>query len=204
MRHHGLRVFLAITLVLLGARSLSAQPYPVVGFSTGWVQATFAGSDLGSASYRPGFSAGALLRYPLNDWLALRPELWYEVKGGKRVEGAPFAPDGARVRISYVSLPLLVHVAPGSGQVRLLLGPQLSVRLNTTVDDQDADASFQAFDLGGVGGLELGLPLRRGLMHEVFLSGRYYLGFTKIDHTGPKADDVKNRGFSIALGMAFR
>lgn len=119
-------------LVLLGAQTLQAQPGPVVGFSTGWVQATFTGKDLESAAYRPGFTVGASLRYPLHNWIALRPELWYEVKGGKQVKNAPFAPDGARVRISYVSLPLLVHgVLPvGNGIARLLAGPQLSVRLN--------------------------------------------------------------------------
>ena len=204
MRNLGLRMLLAIALVLLGAQSLSAQPYPVVGFSTGWVQATFSGNDLGSAAYRPGFAAGVFLRYPLTPWLALRPELWYEMKGGKRLVGAPFAPDGASVRISYTSLPLLVHVAPGAGHVRLLLGPQFSVRTNTRVKGEDADMFFQAFDIGGVGGVELGLPVQRGLMQEVFLSGRYYLGFTKIDHTGPKADDVKNRSFLLSLGVVFR
>ncbi len=185
---------------------LQAQPDPLVGFASGWVQATFVGEDLGSAAYRPGFTAGAFLRYPLNDLLALQPELWYEVKGGKQVQGAPFAPDDARVRISYTSLSLLMRVAvpPGNGILRFMAGPQFSVRLNTEINEQDADAMLQAFDLGGVGGIELGLPVQRGLMREVFLAGRYYLGLTKIDRSGPRTDDVKNRNFSLILGVAFR
>ncbi|SHK54880.1 porin family protein [Rhodothermus profundi] len=195
---------LSLWMAFVGIPSLYAQPAPTVGFAAGWVQATFSGKDLGRAAYRAGFSAGVFLSYPLANWLAIRPEFWYEMKGGKQLAGAPFAPDGASVRITYTSLPLLLQVAPGTGRVRLLLGPQFSVRLNTEVEGEDADMFFQAFDVGGVGGLEVGLPVQRGLMQEVFIAGRYYLGLTKIDHSGPRADDVKNRSFSLTLGVAFR
>jgi hypothetical protein len=174
-----------------------------------------------------GLTGGVTAELPLSDVLALRSELVYTMKGGRReVDLSILGPGTYDVTLDfdyafdYVELPLLLEVSEPTPVARLALfaGPTLSLNVRERVDaratgtingvpitDEQAakligppsDRWVEATDLGAT----LGTRAVRG---RLAFEARFTLGLPVVsdrDDTGGFIG-VKNRAFAVSIGYA--
>lgn len=137
-------------------------------------------SDAAGAKNKTGFHGGVFLGLKFNEKLALQPELLYSQQGAKL--------DIGDVDLNYVNIPVVVKYYLVKG-LNLQVGPQFGF----VVDDNFVIGEPENFDLSGVAGLGLDIPL------GIRIDARYNFGLTEI----AKNSDSKNGVFSIALGYSF-
>ncbi|MGE0441252.1 MAG: porin family protein [Gemmatimonadales bacterium] len=142
-----------------------------------------------------GFGFGGFLRTPLGGSLSLQPELAIMGKGSK-------FEDDAKIRITYLELPVLARVAfGGSDRARpfVVAGPALAVKagcqLNVAGDKvgcNDQTTGVKSTDLSVVAGA--------GVESAKFaVSLRYLLGLTNINGNSGGVAVVKNRALSLQV-----
>lgn len=168
-------------------------------------------SDTDGASTRNGMIAGGTLTMQLLRDFAVQPELLYAQKG---VEGT-FTDDetGERVKLTlkndYVEMPVLArYTFPLRAPIRpfVLAGPSFALSANCEAEgssggvsasvDCDRFASLNDFDVGGIAGAGLEMPVGR---NAVTLGARYEFGFSEVFDEST----AKNRAWSILLGIRF-
>jgi hypothetical protein len=180
-----------------------------IGILAGANSATIGGSDADGADRRTGFVAGVYLVKPIAAGISLRPELLYSQKGAKTTIVDEDVSAKAELKLSYVDVPVLLQFEPSSASAvrpHVYVGPSFGIKadcklaasgggLSASVDcDQDFD--LKSFDLGGVVGAGIGLPLG-GV--GATIGARYQHGFTDI----AKDATVKNRVFSVYASVEF-
>ncbi len=105
-----------------------------------------------------------------------------------------FNSDQSKVRLNYLSIPLLVNYKLIGNFLSLQAGPQFSVLM-----DQDKNllqnGKFSDGDFAMLGGVQLKLSALR-------ISGRYVVGLNNINDIDNQ-DKWKNQGFQLAVGIGF-
>ncbi len=110
--------------------------------------------------------------------------------------------------LDYVEIPILLklNILP-VGPVRpvLFAGPSLGVLLNATgrmtgIEDTDIDDMFEKTAWAAVfgGGLDFKMA---GI--ALSIDGRYHMGLTNIAADTVEGETVKNKGFSVLVGIGF-
>lgn len=174
----------------------------------------YAGDKL-SNDIRLGFHIGANAQIAVAPDFYFQPGLLLSTKGTKESAGS----EDAKIRVSYIEMPLNLVYKPlvGKGHFLLGFGPYLGygisgkisvgdisedIKFKGTVDSNDAQATYlRAFDAGA--GIFAGYELENG----VFCQFNTQLGLVKINpgyegSTGDKSS-VKNTGFGLSFGYRF-
>lgn len=194
------------------APAVAAQrPAPRLGVLGGINFATLGGADAEDFKSLTGFLGGGFAELALSEYLAIRPEALYSMKGGKQEE----AGETFKVKVNYIEVPLLLQVrvppkndGAWAASPRFYLGPAIAfkasckgtsedggIEIEIDCDEFDDDVTVKSTDFGGVAGAELAFG-------PALLGVRYVLGLTKVIDA-PAEDDVKNRVFSIYAGFSF-
>ena len=211
--------FIALSCIVLAPLNMSAQT--TVGLLAGWNLTTFGGSDLSPHGHHTAYNRHASLNVrgyldvSLSERVGLRLGAGYLGKGAE----AAYSSDGSEsvsfkseTRIGYVEIPALLRfrVNPGrSLSAHLLIGPALSFRISCEVESdsdywggttkcRDSSLNVRNTDLGATGGVGFEIGLSEGLM--LVGESLYTLGLRTVGESG---DGVKNRAFSLSLGVAF-
>jgi hypothetical protein len=169
------------------------------------------------ASSQRGFSGGVNLQYHVNEALSVELGAVYTERGAEDVSssGAPNASSSAfnytedNLSIEYYDFPLLVKLtAPIEAvKVRALAGPSLSFLQSAEENGLDVqrgiesepevERRFLLYDLAGVVGGEIAVPLPGLVNGEVAIDGQYSFGLGNIDQT--QGYELKNRTLSGSL-----
>ncbi|WP_303312347.1 porin family protein [Hymenobacter sp. BT730] len=190
------KAFLPLLLLAGLAGTAQAQSNVSLGLKAGGTLASFVGKQARSGGYTPGFHAGIFANIGFTNMLAFQPELLYSQKGDYQ----ELIPNPADNKLSYVDVPLLLHV--NAGGLFFEAGPQLGFlvsakeKYNTTTYDRKS--SYNPFDLGYVTGL--GYQRKRGLG----IGLRYNGGITNIEKATTSGSttvqrNIRNSAFQLYL-----
>lgn len=205
-----------------GAAPLMAQSSVTVGPMAGVSFSTFSGDDAadfsdGELSFekgsRTGLAVGGFAEFEFGSNFAIEPQLLYIQKGARyngNVDIGTGSPVDvtAGVNLDYIQVPVLFKAELRKPDNKLspsvFVGPALGFQIGCTVtaegDGQDAseDCPDDTFK-----GTDFSLVFGAGLEFNRFsLQGRYDMGLGSVaDADGV---DVKNGGFLVTLGYAFR
>ena len=204
----GLSVVIALSANLFAPLKIDAQT--TVGFRAGFNLATFSGTNWGEYDHRSTANVGAFLNLPLSERAGVQLGVAYSGKGS---EITPLGrTEETWIRIGYLEIPALLRLqimTRSRVSAHLLLGPTFSFKVSceiethdpwwwhTTTDCEDRGPGVRAFDLGATGGIgiEFELSERLSLVSYSF----YSIGLRTVGDSG---DGVKNRMFSLSLGLA--
>jgi hypothetical protein len=182
---------------------------PAVGVQVGYSRTDLALGEGGNLlNSRQGAITGVYLQFPLRDYLSIRPELLFSLKGGRTV--APGVAD-LDIELAYLELPLLLRASIPAGAVRpvLFAGPSVAFQIGcdftvTSPTDstrratcgQDSLTNVREWDFGLVGGGGVEMRLRRA---TVALEARYTVGTRSV----LEGIELKNRSFGLVLALLF-
>ena len=133
-----------------------------------------------------GFNIGVFTRAPLNNFIAIEPELYLTTKGASITYNSLIVDGTADFNLTYLELPVLciVNITP---LVNFQLGPYVSYLLNGKVTNKaninlfDFENNINSDDYNRV---EAGIVVGAGLDVRAFTMGvRYNLGLTKVGKT---------------------
>ncbi|SHN76852.1 porin family protein [Chitinophaga sp. CF418] len=99
-----------------------------------------------------------------------------------------------KIKLNYLSIPLLANISLGSPRVKLQVGPQFSALVSDKNVFKGADDAFKGGDVSGVAGLWLQLPI-------INISARYIIGFTDVKGVNTVTDRGNWKNQSIQLGV---
>lgn len=219
------RRFIATALLLTGLGALLApgsvlaqnQPDQLyLGIQGGLAQSQFSG-DGTDASSRQGFSGGVNLMYNLNEAFSVELKALYTERGADGVTASAdpgtsspaFNLEGDDFALDYYHFPLLAKItAPIEVvKVRLLAGPAVSFLNGATKNGDETRRNIQSeppvterfsfFDVSGIVGGEIAVPVPGSLNAEVAIEGGYQFGLPNIDNT--QGFELNNRSFDGAL-----
>jgi hypothetical protein len=190
---------------------LNAQT--ALGFRAGLNLATFGGGPIeASYDYREGVSIGAYLDWSIAERVGLQVGLGYAEKGAELEAETALGNLDWQIPIGYMEVPILFWLEMTRGgrvSPRILLGPTVSFKTSCKwetevsgsplkVSCDDPGFEVRAVDFGAMGGLSLKIMLSGGI---ALVGGPFYtFGLRPV---GEGEDSVKNRAFSVTLGLAF-
>jgi hypothetical protein len=201
----------------LAAQSVSVGPMGGASFFTfnGSDSDIFSDPDVGvglDKGTRVGFAAGAFAEFELGSRWAIEPQLLYVQKGAK-YSGTLSDPDLGDVDVStslntdYIQIPVLFKAEfrnPSSTVTpSVFVGPAFGFNIGCSIsaDAGDLGSADADCDDDTVKSTEFSAVFGAGIEFNRFsLQGRYDLGLSEI----AEGADVKNGGFLITLGYAFR
>lgn len=194
------KAIILVALLVAVATPAAAQTDPVFGAKVGinFANLNFDPEDEEDASENlTGFTAGALIVVPFNARFAFQPEVLYSRQGAK-AEGVD-----ARIKLDYINIPLLanINLSGGDNPVSLLVGPQLGFRISAKAEfegeEEDLDDDTETFDFGLVTGVS-------ATIRNFVVDARYTWGLSNINALEDDDQKVKNRVFTISVGILFR
>lgn len=162
-------------------------------------------TDMNNAySYRPGYHFGLTFNYTVKKKIQFNPEVLLSAKGYK----IDF-PDGtdSRVRLNYISIPLVLSYAPLES-VNILLGPEMGYLVGAKSKTSGVTTDIrnlwnQKIDIG------VALGIRFNLSPYTFIEGRFTQGLSSIqdvnfaDLNGNNIGTGQTRNRCIQLSIAF-
>lgn len=170
---------------------LAATAQAQFGVRAGFNSANFSETNFDAKS---GFHLGAY--YTIGSgFLSFEPGLQYSQKGYQGTE----AGTGRSVdeKLGYIDIPVLarLNLIPA---INIFVGPQASLLLSSEYklgeDSFDSSEAIRGYDLGGVVGAQLKLPL--GLNAQA----SYDFGLSSLNYYNT---NVKNQVFKVSLGYTF-
>jgi opacity protein-like surface antigen len=211
-----------LAALAFGAAPLTAQSSVSVGPMAGVSFSSFSGDDAddfsdGGVSFekgsRTGFAVGGFAEFEFGSNFAIEPQLLYIQKGVK-YDGEVDVGEGelvdvsAGINLDYIQLPVLFKAELRKPDSKItpsvFVGPALGFQIGCKItaegdgeelSDDCPDDTFKSTDFSLVFGA--GLEFNR-----FSLQGRYDMGLGSVaDADGA---DVKNSGFLVTLGYAFR
>ncbi|MBA4301264.1 porin family protein [Algoriphagus alkaliphilus] len=180
------KVLMAFFLV-----GIAATAQAQFGVRAGFNSANFSNTNFEA---KAGFHLGAY--YSIGtDFISFEPGIQYSQKGYQATE----AGTGRSVdeKLGYIDIPVLVrlNLIPS---VNIFAGPQASLLASSVYklgdDTFDSSAAIRGYDLGGVVGAQVKLPM--GLNAQA----SYDFGLSSLNYYNT---DVKNQVFKISLGYSF-
>lgn len=212
----------ALVAFALGPREAEAQNEAgqvFLGVQGGLTQSSFTGSG-SDASGRQGYGGGAHVMYNVNEAFSVQMDFLFSQRGaeevtadaGQNVSDA-YNLDGSEIELQYYEFPLLFKVTAPIEQVkvRAMAGPAISFQTGAEIDGEETQRQLEStpkvqnrfllYDVFGVVGGELALPLPGLGNGEVALDGRYQVGLKNVEQT--QEMELKNRSFSGSLILRF-
>ncbi len=179
-------VFLGAMILLASIATVNGQNIDF-GLKGGLNLSSISGSGI-EADSKTGFHAGVILEVSLLETFAIQPEVLYSTQGAK-------SGSGADLTLDYLSVPVLAKYYLVPGTLSIDFGPQFSFLLDDNINILDlvADTDAESFELGGVIGLGVKLPL------SIFAQVRYVRGITTLAEN----PDVNSNLFQVSVGYRF-
>jgi len=211
----GLFVITTFALAPTGAHAQNEPSALFVGVQGGIAQSSFGGEGVSSSS-RQGFTGGIHFMYNINEALSAELDLLYARQGGDDVTMSgglnvsdAFNLENDRMTINYLRFPVVFKLtAPIEAvKVRALAGPSIDFLVGAKQNGSETqqalqseapvNARFLLYDLAGVVGGEIALPVPGLRNTEIALDGRYKFGFLNVDEEPEFV--LKNRSFGGSL-----
>ena len=179
-------ILVAFTILLTS--STFAQGIDV-GIKAGANFATL--TDVDDVSTRTGLLIGAFVTLKFTEKMALQGDILYSQQGAKGDNGFN------DLELDYIVFPIVFKYYIVK-RLNIQAGPQFG----TVVNDNLNDTRFESFDVSGVVGIGVDLPL------NLRVTGRYNFGLTDISfvdvYEGVSFDTgAKNSVFSLSVGFSF-
>jgi hypothetical protein len=148
-----------------------------------------------------GYHIGGFAEIALGEKFGLQPEVLFNQysttldSNYNNVYQDIFSKDQSRVKLNYLSVPVLLNYKLLGNFLSLQAGPQFSVLMkqDRNLLQNGADA-FTKGDFSMLGGVQLKLSAIR-------ITGRYAIGLNNISDIG-NSDEWKTQGFQVSLGLA--
>ena len=192
-------------LILLALPLEAASAQTAFGVIGGFNRARFTGSGAVDVASRTAYLVGAVGDFPITETFSIRPELYFSTKGAEVRTGLGSGADGPvkTFALSYVQLPFLVQLQPGSGgSVRphlfagVSVGAVLGCRLGTVDCDDIREINQHGMDAGVLMGGELEFG-------DIAFGMRYETGVRAVDATVP-GNEIYNGVLSFTLKYMLR
>ena len=156
---------------------------------------------------RNDFHAGVYGQFGFSEFSSLQTELLYSRQGFTANTGLANA--SQTYKTDYLLLPIM-YVGNVTETLSFHIGPQVALMTKLRRGDDDlsiADAGFNSFDFGGVGGVEARVgPARLGARYNLFLSKVFEDGQSANSIINPtlRNSDLYNNLFQLYVGIGFR
>lgn len=183
------------------------------GFKGGVNMAKVVGDDaqinLSDLKNKVAFSGGVFVSFSLGKYLAIQPEILYTMKGSKTEYMEGDVETSAKLKYSYLEIPLLLKLRIPLGpfapfifagpSVGFLVNDALIVRENSEGATGEQTLNMPTMDYGAIAGV--GLELGEHFWVDVRVSK----GLKKIIEDNGTGDllDVKNSVFTASLSIVF-
>lgn len=218
-----LSFFLLLASILFAPLTVQAQNRAgeaYLGVRGGLSQPTVNGDAIGNADAASEAGGGIFVGHNVNEAFSVQLEALYSTRGAENVEatGGPNESDaldlnGATLSMKYLEVPVLFKLtAPISVvNIRGFVGPSLGFQLDAQINGKDTYEALQAnpsvasrflfYDINGIVGGEIGVPVPGGIVDEVAVDGRYNIGLVDVDNN--QGFHMKNEALSGTLSLRF-
>ncbi len=189
------------------------------GLKAGLNFARFTGEDSQGAETRTAFMVGGFLNLAFDEYVSLRPEVYYSQKGTDISDDSL----SGSYELNYIEIPvLLVYNIPTKATgiaPYIFTGPSVGINLSATIEGaingqtRSADIDNpRPVDLGIAFGGGMGFPIGQS-SSRIMIELRYTLGLTKafedVSNPGPadlvvadgEAPEIKNGSLSLLVGF---
>ena len=153
-----------------------------------------------SEQFSYGYHLGGFAEIGLGRKFAIQPEVLFNqysttvTNDIDHVYEDVFNSDQSKVKLNYLSIPILLNYKLIGNFMTLQAGPQFSVLMDQNKNFlQNGGKAFSDGDFAMVGGVQFKLSAIR-------ISGRYVVGLNNINDIDNQ-DRWKNQGFQISLGL---
>lgn len=148
-----------------------------------------------------GYSLGAFAEIGLGEKFGLQPEVLFNQystsvdSNYRHIYQNVFNSDQSKVKLNYLSIPILLSYKLIGNFLSIQAGPQFSILMDQNKNLlQNGGKAFSEGDFAMLGGVQLKLSAVR-------VSGRYVVGLNNINDIDNK-NKWKNQGFQVAVGFA--
>lgn len=148
-----------------------------------------------------GYHLGGFAEIGLGNKLGLQPEVLFSQytssvdSNYRHVYQNVFNSDQSKVKLNYLSIPILLNYKLIGNFLSLQAGPQFSILMSQDKTLlQNGGKAFSSGDFAMLGGVQLKLSSFR-------VTGRYAVGLNNINDIDNK-DQWKSQGFQVSLGLA--
>lgn len=155
-----------------------------------------------SDEFRYGYSLGGFLEVRLSNKFVLQPEVLFNQystsvdSNFKNIyHNAVSSSDQRKVKLNYLSIPILLNYKLIGSFLSLQAGPQFSVLMNSDKTLlQNGGEAFTKGDLSMLGGVQIKLAALR-------INGRYAIGLNNLNDIDNQ-NKWKSEGFQVSVGIA--
>ncbi|MEO8403180.1 MAG: porin family protein [Chitinophagaceae bacterium] len=151
--------------------------------------------------FKYGYHLGVFAEIGLGKNWGIQPEVLFNQystsldSNYKHIYQNVFSNDQTKVKLNYLSIPVLLSYKLIPKVLMLQAGPQFGIMIDKNKKLlQNGEKAFTDGDLSMVGGLQLQLSTVR-------ISGRYVIGLNNINDIDNQ-DRWRNQGFQLSLGLA--
>lgn len=152
--------------------------------------------------FRYGYSLGGFAEVRLSNKFVLQPEVLFNQysttvdSNFKHIyQNAVSTSDQRKVKLNYLSIPILLNYKLIGSFLSLQAGPQFSVLMNNSKTLlQNGGEAFKNGDFSMLGGVQIKLAALR-------INGRYAIGLNNLNDIDNK-DKWKSEGFQVSVGLA--
>ena len=151
--------------------------------------------------FRYGYHLGGFAEIGLGNKFSLQPEVLFNQYSTRldsnynHVYEDVFNSDQSKVKLNYLSVPILLNYRLIGNFLTLQAGPQFSILMNQDKTLlQNGGKAFSDGDFAMLGGVQLKLSALR-------ITGRYSIGLKNINDIDNR-DKWTNQGFQLSLGLA--
>ena len=148
-----------------------------------------------------GYHLGGFAEIGLGNKFGLQPEVLFSQysttvdSNYRHIYQNVFNSDQSKVKLNYLSIPILLNYKLIGNFLSLQAGPQFSILMSQEKSLlQNGGKAFSSGDFAMLGGVQLKL-------NSVRVSGRYAIGLKDINDIDNK-DQWKSQGFQLSLGLA--
>lgn len=192
------KFILSLFTALLVSHALLAQFH--VGFKAG-ANITKVDGQSFKNQFRYGYHLGGFAEIGLGEKVGIQPEVLFSQvsttldSNYKNLYQDFFNSDQSKVRLGYLSIPILFNYKLIGNFLSLQAGPQFGILIDKNKElVKNGVEAFKNGDFSMVGGVQVKLSAIR-------LSGRYVIGLTDISDIGNR-DRWTGQGLQFSLGLA--
>ncbi len=192
------KFFLPFLVTLFVSSSLMAQFH--IGFKVGSNITKIDGYAFDD-KFNYAYHIGGFAEIGLGEKLGIQPEVLFNQYSSSvdssfsNIYQDIFSSDQYKVKLNYLSIPVLLNYKLLGNFLSLQAGPQFSILMNSDKTLlQNGTEAFKNGDFAMLGGVQLKFSAIR-------VSGRYAIGLSNISDLGNKSE-WKSQGFQVSLGLA--
>lgn len=215
-----MKKLLLVAAGLIGLVNVNAQEKteaPQLGVKTNLNVTSFLGDDVNDDDFKLGWAAGVYYHIPINQYLAIQPEVNYSRIGAKykneivNTENLSTTYSNTTT-LDYIQVPVVLKFYPGGSRFNFEIGPQIGfnvyasnkAKYNTNIAGEnitrevkkDISDNVEKVDFGAVAGVGYNIT------DHVKVGARYYLGLNDTFKSDTNFD-AKNHGFTLGVGYSF-